>query len=54
MGADLYWFEKEKKKVNGSNAIAAMNAIIDIIDNDEPNKNEKINKVVSDYIKDRW
>lgn len=51
MGADLYFVEKNVNKHNGALAQNILSEIIDVIDDDKPFKEQRIEKLVDKYQK---
>lgn len=49
MGADLYWLGKSIAKENGALAQGILSDIIDIIEDDKPFKEQRIEKKVELY-----
>ena len=49
MGCDLYFLEKDVRKHNGGLAQKVLSEIIDVIDDDKPFKEARIERLVDKY-----
>ena len=53
MGCDLYFLEKDVREKNGALAQATLNDIIDVLDDNQPFKEVRIQRLVDNYQKNK-
>ena len=53
MGCDLYFLEKHISEKNGALAQATLNDIIDVLDDNQPFKEVRIQRLVDNYQKNK-